>query len=382
MQVREYESLSAAVRTFLFIVDEVGSIASKPLGLLRSAHTSDVKKILLLRCDGIGDLVFSTPAIEAVREAYPHARIDLVVGRWCKDLGEMIPGIDNLIIHAPWGYRKLRTVKENLSPWEDVSFAWSVRKEGYDLALDLRGDLLSIVPMSLWKIPRRVARATRGGGFALTDVVPPVSAGREHEVERTLDVVRPLGVVPSDRLPHLIVPADARERARQVFAELGSPLDETILILPGAQWQWRIWPLANFAALARTLLGRGKKVAVVGAGSDGPMLDEIVRLAPGTLRIAGKLDLKALAAALAGCRAFVASDSGPAAIASGVQARGVVLFGPGVPSQFGPRAPGIKLVHEPCDDGPCYQRGDCQKQERWCMARIEVPRVAAALELA
>ena len=380
MQTRDYESPSPRVRTFLRIVDELGAIAAAPLKALRGTpEPQPVRKILLLRCDGIGDVVFSTPAIRAMRAAFPAAQIDLVVGPWCKDVAEMIPGVDHVISHAPWGYRKLRAAKENLSPWEDVEFARRIRREGYDLALDLRGDLLSIVPMSLWNIPRRFARVTRGGAFAVTDIVPPAARGRGHEVERTIDVVAELGAVSSEDVPRLAVPAAAIERARGVFAEHGQRLDDAILLLPGAQWEWRRWPTENFAALARALMARGHRVAAVGAKGDLPFLAPLVEAAPGAVLLAGKLDLKGVAGALVVCRGFVASESGPAAIASGVGARGVVLFGPGIPEQFGPRGEHIRIVREPCGDRPCYQRGDCQRLPNWCMARIEVDRVVATL---
>src|SRR5215510_3619088 len=134
MRTSEYESLSGKVRLFLKVVDELGSLATRPFkskqaGSLPSPDA--VKKILLVRCDGIGDLVFSTPAIAAIRKRYPNARLDLVVGPWCRDVAAMIPGIDNIILHGPWGYRKLRAVRENISLVEDYRFARRIRQERY-----------------------------------------------------------------------------------------------------------------------------------------------------------------------------------------------------------------------------------------------------------
>jgi lipopolysaccharide heptosyltransferase II len=364
-------------------VDELGAFATRPFKLkqARSLPIPDaVKKILLVRCDGIGDLVFSTPAIAAVRNRYPNAQLDLVVGPWCRDVAALIPDIDNILLHGPWGYRKLRAVKENISLAEDYRFARRVRHERYDIVIDLRGDLLSIAPMWLWNIPIRIARATRGGDFALTHVVPPVSSDRKHEIERTLDVVAVVGAMSNQQAPQLRVPLTTLEAAKEVFANRGIDLATSILLLPGAQWVWRQWPPQNFHELGRSLLARGYPVVVVGAKTDEAMLDTIVKDAPLIFKIAGDLNLQQLAGALSLCRGFVAAESGPAAIASGVGARGVVLFGPGVPEQFGPRAKDIRIIHEPCGERPCYQRGDCQRKETWCMARINVDRVLSTLE--
>jgi ADP-heptose:LPS heptosyltransferase len=384
MKVLEYESLSGKVRLFLKVVDELGSLVTWPFKSMhaRTLPTPDsVKKVLLLRCDGIGDVVFSTPAIAAVRKRYPNAQLDLVVGPWCRDVAAMVPGIDNLLLHAPWGYRKLRAVQENISLAEDFRFARRIRQERYDICVDLRGDLLSIVPMSLWKIPIRIARATRGGEFALTHVIPPVTASRKHEIERTLDVAAVLGSTPSNQqTPQLRVPLPMQEAAKELFARRGIDLSTSILLLPGAQWVWRQWLPQNFHDLGRLLLARGYPVVVVGAKTDEAMLNAIVQDTPYMVKMAGDLNLQQLAGALAHCRAFIAAESGPAAIASGVGARGVVLFGPGIPEQFGPRAKNIRIIYEPCGDQPCYQRGDCQRKENWCMGRITVDRVLSTLE--
>src|SRR5690349_13078459 len=99
MLLQEYESLSGRVRVFLRIVDQLGSLATIPFKSKSNLPISDsFKKILLLRCDGIGDVVFSTPAITALRLRYPNARIDLVVGPWCRDVAAMIPEVDNVLV--------------------------------------------------------------------------------------------------------------------------------------------------------------------------------------------------------------------------------------------------------------------------------------------
>jgi len=76
-----------------------------------------------MRCDGIGDLVNSIPAIRAIRTHFDKSVIDLVVGSWTKDIAEMIPFVDEVLIHAPWGYRKLRATSNGESILEDFSWA-------------------------------------------------------------------------------------------------------------------------------------------------------------------------------------------------------------------------------------------------------------------
>jgi len=429
MKTSDYESLSPRVRLFLRAADALGRVAvsffnpqitqiaqieedeekktereekkesvkSLPADLSAAASAkaeasaqagaqsavktpAGVRKILLARCDGIGDLVLSTPAIRALRARFPDAAIHLMVGPWAKDIAEMVPGVDKVIPHAPWGYRALRASRGNLSPMGDLRMAARIRRERYDLAVDLRGDLLTLLPMVFWKIPERVGRATRGGGFALTRVVPPARPGGEHEVDRTLAVVAALGAGTDDRAIELNVPGDALLGARAFLERQGLDPEKSFVFGPGAQWPWKLWPRRNFAELGRTLVADGYRVVVVGAGREAMMIEEIVRAGgPGMVGCAGALDLRELAGLFLLCRGYVAVDSGLGHIAAAAGAPGVMLFGPGPPAQFAPVSEKVRVLRKPCPLHPCHQRGPCRRPDHWCMRRIAPGEVYEAL---
>ena len=305
MKTGDYESLSPRVRRFLRAADALGgtivSFFHPRIRRIEAAKSAvqpfvGARKVLLARCDGIGDLVLSTPAIRALRARLPDAEIHLMVGPWAKDVAGMVPGVDKVIPYAPWGYRALRAARGNLFPGEDLRMAARIRRERYDLAVDLRGDLLTLLPMAFWRIPERVGRATRGGGFALTRIVPPARPGREHEVDRTLDVVAALGARTENRAIELNVPADAVLGARAFLERRRLEPEKTLVFGPGAQWPWKLWPRRNFAELGRTLVAAGYRIVVVGAGGESAMIEEIVRAGgTGLVGCAGPLDLRELA---------------------------------------------------------------------------------------
>jgi len=248
------------------------------------------------------------------------------------------------------------------------------------MAVDLRGDLLSLLPIAFWGIPHRIGRGTRGGGFATTLLVPPVSAGRDHEVDRTLDVAGIIGAKSEDRSITLKVPQEAIDKAENIFAEFKINADKTILLMPGAQWQWRGWPIESFASLGDMLVEDGFDVAITGTKSEKSLIKSIQSAAKSTLiDFSGVFDLKSLAATLTLCKGFVAVESGPASIAGAVGTKGIVLFGPGIPEHFGPVSDQNRVIHKPCSLHPCYQRGDCIKQEDWCMGKISPKEVHETL---
>ncbi|MDP8224452.1 MAG: glycosyltransferase family 9 protein [Candidatus Lernaella stagnicola] len=378
-KLAEYESLSPRVRLFLWLIDRFGAVRSAlwRWRWRRRVIPRHPQRILVTRCDGIGDLVESTPALRSLRKRFPDARIELMVGPWAADVARMIEDVDEVLPYAPWGYRFLRTVRRELSLGVDWRWLWRLRRRRYDLAIDLRSDILTLLPMAWWAIPVRVGRATRGGGFTLTHEVPPVDPARSHEVRRTLDVVARLDAEAQDERLALSPGDEAVRKATQVLREAGLSRKRTVLLAPGAQWRWKWWP--GFGDLAHRLHEAGWQTAVIGAPGDEHFHAAITERDPATISLIGRFNLRELTAAFALTRGFVAVDSGPAHLAAGVDAAGVMLFGSGQPEQFAPLSEKIRIIHRPCAMNPCYQRGECVNPDQWCMVKISASEVFAAL---
>jgi ADP-heptose:LPS heptosyltransferase len=379
-RLRDYDSLSPRVRLFLWLVDRVGAVLLWPARVWparRGAAARPIEKILLLRCDGIGDLVLTTPALRAVRRRFPAAQIDLVVGPWAASLAPLLGDVDRVLTYASWGYRRLRGRRDGLGA--DWRFAREMRRERYDLAIDLRGDLLSLFPLLFWRVPRRCGRADRGGEFTLTDVAAPASPDRVSEIDRTLDVAAFLGADPADRRLALAIPAEATARAAHEFAARGIAPARLILFCPEVQWPWRRWPKGNFVALGRRLIAEGFLVGVDGSPANAAPGALAREIGEGAHDLTGAFDLAALAAAFTMVRGFVGVDSGPHHLAAAVGARGVVLFGPTDVARFGSDGRHVRTLAAPCPMRPCHQRGDCARPQDWCMAKIAPAQVADEL---
>lgn len=381
-----YESLNPKVRWFLRSVDV---LAYFPFGLWKRLRKPQVDRntrmdrILLVRCDGIGDLICSIPAIAALRCAYPKAVIDIVVSPWCADIAACIPYLDEVLVYDSWAYNALRQEgNKTFGLGDEISFARAIRMRSYDLKVDLRGDLLTILPMFFWGPGKLVARATRGGGPLLDRVIPPAAANRRHESEKTLDLIgsilgKTIAGFPGD----LQIPETSLQSTREMFSNYNLNPEKTILFAPGAQWKWRQWPTEHFQALAEKLIGRGMQVAISGSKAQRASLQAICPkpYSADVVNLCGRLSLTEFAAACGLCKAIVAVDSGPAHIARAMNARGVVLFGPADVERFGPHNSRLQMIRKECPLNPCQQINDCQRQEDWCMKRISVDEVFAAL---
>ena len=146
----------------------------------RDRPRREVRRILVLRLERIGDLLMSLPALHAIRRRAPQAAIDLVVGSWNEALARQVAGIDGIeTMDAPWLARGAGG-----AGWPALlrqARSWRARR--YDLAINLEGDIRSIVLMSRSGARWCAGFGMAGGGPLLDDDVgvrSRIAYGRER----------------------------------------------------------------------------------------------------------------------------------------------------------------------------------------------------------
>ena len=218
----------------------------------------------MLRANGIGDFVVAVPALEALRAAYPGARITFLGLPWHAELLE-----GGRARGTRWtSSRRIRT-------WSPADAVDEARDRGllraapgrakYDLAVQLHGGggnsnpfierLGARVTAGACDTPRRAGRSTAGSRYAYY----------QHEVLRFLEVVGLVGAPPVTLEPRLALTAADVRHADAALPATAQPL---VALHPGASDPRRRWPPASFAAVATRLADQGCRVAVVGHGPD------------------------------------------------------------------------------------------------------------------
>ncbi|HKS69331.1 MAG TPA: glycosyltransferase family 9 protein, partial [Ktedonobacterales bacterium] len=180
----------------------------------------DARRVLLVRLDNLGDVLVTTPAFHAVREALPGAHLTLLAGPVGAQVGRLNPDLDEVIVYsAPW-----------MDPWHtlpqdstrELAMAERVRAGRYDGAIIFTSYHQSPLPAAylcyLADIPLRAAASIDGPGSLLTTRHKHPER-MMHEVERGLDLVGALGMTTDARDLVLRVPQGARER---MWARLGA----------------------------------------------------------------------------------------------------------------------------------------------------------------
>lgn len=301
----------------------------------------NVRKIAVLRAGGIGDFIFTLPALEALRAAYPEAEITLLGAAWHEELLSGRPGPPERAIAVPpsTGVNGPDTgVDEDEDELE--RFFARMREERFDLALQMHGGGGYSNPFVRRLGARITAGARATGAPPLDRSVPYIYY--QSEYMRQLEIASLVGARVVNLQPHLSVTEKDLTEAEDVILESESPL---VALHPGAGDPRRRWPPEKFAALGDALAEVGTRVTVVGVKEDRALISRIVEaMNRKALNLCGRLSLGGLAGLLSRCAVVVSNDSGPLHMATAVDAATVgIYWGP----NFINAAPPMRARHRP-----------------------------------
>ena len=347
-------------------------------------------EILLIRLRLVGDVVFTTPAVRALRRRYPEARISYLVEPAAAPIVAASRHLDEVIV-APrrGGWRRLA---------DDASLAWRLRKRRFDLAIDFHGG-----PRSAWLAwasgsRRRIGYVIAGRTWMYTDAVPRARELRpRHSVENQWDLLAPLGIpapVPSVDPVEMAADPRANERVDATLAAAGVPDDaEIVVVHVSAGNPFRRWPAESFVEAAARIAsgGAARRIVFTSGPSDAGAANAIaertrVRLGPrlgGRVVLCNEFDLAELHALIGRAALFIGGDSGPLHVAATTATPIVALFGPTLAARSAPwRASGfvteiVEPAPLPCR--PCDQRR-CGPGDFRCLTSTGPDMVAAAAE--
>lgn len=290
------------------------------------------RNILLIKLRHHGDMLLTTPVINALRQRYPEASIDVLLYKETRPMLEAHPAIRQLhVIDRQWkregSWRKLSHERALLS---------AVRRCRYDVVINLADQWSSGLIALLSGAPVRIGFAFKKRDNALwrrchTQLVSTENHRHLHTVEQNMSILQPLGI-PADgaRASMHFSEADARQVETLLDAqEVRQPF---IVFQPTSRWQFKCWEEESVAATLDRLSQDGHQV-VLTAGPDKQELAMITRIqalcrTSAPVSLAGQLTLPQLAALIARAQLFIGVDSAPMHIAAALNTPCLALFGP------------------------------------------------------
>ncbi len=281
------------------------------------------KRILIVRLDKIGDVILSTPAIKALRDAYPTSHIAFMVRPYAREIVEGNPYLDEVIIYDKEHYRN--GIRGNLK------FILALRRGRFDIALILHPTARAHMITFLAGIPERVGY-DRKWGCLLTKRIPHGKQfGLKHEIDYTLDILRYIGIEARERRLYMPVKESSEYKMEGLFERRGIKDSDVVITLnPGASCSSKRWRPENFALVGDALIEsvRDARIVIISNLKDKAFGDKVARLMKkGCMNLSGRTSVADVASVLKRSKLFISNDSGPVHIACAVGTPVVAIFG-------------------------------------------------------
>jgi len=319
---------------------------------------SDYKNLLLLNLNHIGDILFTTPAIRALKESFPDARIRTVV----------LSGMEGLLNSNPFVDEVITRKRDMISILKLIP---RLRSGGCDASVLFTFSSVRMAALGKW------AGATTRVGFdepALRRFLSHPIARRPgcHRVDLYLDLVRAIGADVKSPKMEMFVSDEDQEFADGLLKSVGvSGKRPIVAISPGSSVAAKQWFPDRYAKVADRLALDGVDVIIVGSEGERATVNEVIKASKKPpADIAGRTKIGQLAAVLKRCDVVVSNDTGPMHMAVSVGIPVVAIFGPTDPEITGPYCKKSIVLWKKLSCTPCGHKPTCENFE--CLLSVTV----------
>jgi lipopolysaccharide heptosyltransferase II len=340
------------------------------------------KRVLCVRLDALGNVLMTTPALRALKEASPNRRLTLLTSPAGAEAGRLVPEIDEIIVYeAPW----VKATPLRDDSCREFAIADLLKDQAYDAAIIFTVYTQDPLPAAflcyLADIPLRLAYCHENPYQLLTHWIPDPEPQQRlrHEVQRQLDLGAAVGARAGRPGLSLRVSDTAFQRVRRLLDHAGLDGRRPVTVVhPGASAPARRYPPESFARAAALLAHQtDTQIVFTGTRQEIELISGIQSLmeAPST-SLAGRLDLEGLAALLSLSSLLVVNNTGPAHVAAAVGTPVVVLYALTNPQHTPWGVPSRVLYH----DVPCRfcNKSVCPQGHHQCLRSVAPEAVAAA----
>lgn len=316
---------------------------------------------------GIGDSLFVTPVLRALRTLPTVQKVDLLLGSRTEAVFQNNPHVDEIFLIDKGAWHKdghARMFREGYALWKKL-------KGRYDLLVDFSLQReYGFYSQFFLRIARRIGFDFKGRGAFLTQALPlPEGFENKHVIDFYCDLVGLLGLEIEDRFAEFYISDENRDEAAQILNSHSlNPEIHFLVVAAGGGESWgkdahfKRWPVSYFTEMLSYLKERldFQNVLVIGSKDERPFGEEIKKnTSLPVTNLAGELSLGGVAAILEKSSLFLANDGGLVHLAHALRTPLIAFYGPVDSKVYGPypatsEAVAIQKENLPCR--PCYVR--------------------------
>lgn len=329
------------------------------------------ERILLIHTAFLGDLVLTTPLITALKSIFPESDIYLLTTPTGAELLDGLKELKKIIVYDKRGKEK--------GIFSFFSKIKEIRNMGFELVISPHRSFRSSFIALFSKTPQRIGFDKASLSSIYNFQVP--FRKELNEVERNLELLKPVGGIPSGFKPELKLPLNNSINLEKFGLKNNHP---KVAIAPGSRWETKRWTTSGYAKLCELIVKEfGAMVYILGTDEDKEVADEIEKKSDvPIINLAGKTSIPELLALMKEMKMLVANDSGSVHIASALKVPVVAIFGPTVPEQgFAPYGTKHIIVQNRLKCAPCSAHGPrkCPEGHFRCMKELKAEQVFDAV---
>lgn len=314
----------------------------------------------------LGDILHTLPFAAALRQRYPKAKITWLVHPQFAGFVPDAPTIDEVLYFDKVKFNKLG-FGGKIAYFKEMRAL--LHSKHFDLVIDMQGLFKSAVLAAISGCDNRIGYAEMREGSGLISKAISGSHRKDHVIERYLDVARYLGAkvegLDDVRFPMPDLTKET-EAVKAKLTEKGYTGGVYVVMVPGARWETKVWPVEHYAALAKMIAAEGKYIVLAGGPDDAAKGAAIKQQAAveQVIDLTGQTSLRELAALIKDCAVYISADTGPLHFAAALKKPLVAMYGPTLADRTGPygsdkasvllspaRCAGCLKKH--CDDWHC-----------------------------
>lgn len=344
----------------------------------------NVRAVLVANAGHLGDLVFTTAVVTALKRSFPNAQIGILAGSWAEPIFAGNPVIARLHVLNHWGsdrsslprWRKvMRYVRERVKVVKDL------RRYRYDVAIDVRMWFPNFIPvLRSADIPVRVGFDRVGFGPFLSHV-GMATLGGVHEVDAQVSLV---GLLTEKILNEggavMTLPRGDGSGQIQVRTLLGESVNEYRILHMGSSSPTRAWPLERWRALAHLLVQSGHVLVFTGVGQQEQMnIETVTQGMNNCVNACDRLAWSGLVELVRGAELVYSTETSVGHVAAAVGTPVVAVYGgTAEPTRWKPYGPMCTIVTHQPPCFPCIRQTGCR--EMACLVELSTSAVHAAGE--
>ncbi len=294
----------------------------------------------------IGDLLFCTPALSALKASHPGLHLTALAKAKVLAAAEALPFFDE--VRTLRGTGIAGTLHE----------ARALSGERFDSAIVFPKGFREALLVRLAGIPVRIGLDTDHRRFLLSH--PVAFSGKDwkaHHVKQFAKVLEPLGIKLGNEGLTLPVSAEWRNEARRLLSGAGV-VEPFVVFHTTASKAERAWHSERFGEMAARLERETNlRPVLLGTRAERHLHEGFVARCPSAVDLAGETTFGGMVALIAKSALFVGNDSGPMHVAAAVETPLVAIFGPGAPVKTAPYTSKVpfRVVYADLPCSPCRQ---------------------------